>query len=139
LAIPEPSNSESISDLVLAQRLRAAIALCSNDELLLRRGSWLAVRCLIGIGSESLLLVIDRGKLSLSDRLPPLASWDFAIRGTAQAWAKFWQHPPPPGWHDLLALSKRGEMRLGGHLQPLMTHLQYFKDLLALPRGGGES
>ena len=30
--------------------------------------------------------------------------------------------------------SKRGEMRIEGNLQPFMAHLQYFKDLLCLPR-----
>jgi hypothetical protein len=46
---------------------------------------------------------------------------------------------PRPGWHDLLALTKRKEATLEGDLHPFMTHLQYFKDLLALPRhhGGG--
>ena len=41
---------------------------------------------------------------------------------------------PKPGFHDLLALTKRGEAVLEGELHPVMTHLQYFKDLLALPR-----
>jgi hypothetical protein len=81
--------------------------------------------------------VIDHGELSLRHRLPPLFSWDFAIRGTTRAWAEFWQRTPAPGWHDLLALSKRGEVRMEGNLHPLMANLQYFKDLLAMPRDGG--
>jgi len=36
--------------------------------------------------------------------------------------------------HDLLALTKRGEAIIEGELHPFMIHLQYFKDLLALPR-----
>jgi hypothetical protein len=44
---------------------------------------------------------------------------------------------PPPGWHDLFALSKKGVMVLEGDLQPLMANLQYVKDLLALPRRAG--
>jgi hypothetical protein len=31
-------------------------------------------------------------------------------------------------------LTKRGEGVLEGDLHPFMAHLQYFKDLLALPR-----
>jgi len=31
-------------------------------------------------------------------------------------------------------LTKRGEATLEGDLHPFMAHLQYFKDLLALPR-----
>ena len=41
---------------------------------------------------------------------------------------------PEPGWHDLLALTKRGAARIDGDLQPLLANLQYFKDLLATPR-----
>ena len=50
------------------------------------------------------------------------------------AWAEYWQPAPRPGWHDLLALTKRREAMLEGDLHPFMAHLQYFKDVLALPR-----
>jgi len=59
------------------------------------------------------------------------------VRGSAQGWAALWQDPPPPGWHDIFALTKRGEMALEGNLHPLMANLQYFKDVVALPRKGG--
>ena len=42
---------------------------------------------------------------------------------------------PAPGWHDLFALTKRGAASMDGDLRPLLQNLQYFKDLLALPRG----
>jgi hypothetical protein len=48
--------------------------------------------------------------------------------------AEYWQAAPRPGFHDLLALTKRGEAMLEGDLHPFMTNLQYFKDVLALPR-----
>jgi hypothetical protein len=48
--------------------------------------------------------------------------------------AQHWQPMPRPGWHDLLALTKRGEAVLEGDLHPFMSNLQYFKDVLALPR-----
>jgi hypothetical protein len=63
-----------------------------------------------------------------------MGSWVFAVRGSAQAWAALWQDPPPPGWHDIFALIKRGEMSLEGNLHPLMANLQYFKDMIASPR-----
>lgn len=44
---------------------------------------------------------------------------------------------PKPGWHDLFALCKRGAMRIEGGLHPFMANLQYFKDLVALPREQG--
>jgi len=63
-----------------------------------------------------------------------LQSWDFAVKGTAEGWDKFWLATPPPGWHDLLALNKRGAFTIEGHLHPFMAHLQFIKDLLASPR-----
>ena len=63
-----------------------------------------------------------------------LQSWDFAVKGSAEGWSQFWLATPPAGWHDLLALNKRGAFTIEGHLHPLMAHLQYIKDLLASPR-----
>ena len=63
-----------------------------------------------------------------------MRSWRFSYRASAAAWAEYWQARPRPGWHDLLALTKRGEAVLEGDLHPFMAHLQYFKDVLALPR-----
>ncbi len=124
----------STDDAQLVSKLRAAILAHAGEEAWRERGRWLQVRVLIGVGQVSLLLNFEQGLIREHGQLPPLTAWDFAIRGSGQAWAQFWRHPPPPGWHDLLALSKRGEMRLEGNLQPFMANLQYFKDLLALPR-----
>ena len=44
---------------------------------------------------------------------------------------------PAAGWHDLFALSKRGELVMEGDLQPLIANLQYIKDVLAMPRHMG--
>ena len=63
-----------------------------------------------------------------------MPSWRFGYTASRQAWIEYWCPEPKPGWHDLLALTKRGEANLVGDLYPFMTHLQYFKDLLALPR-----
>lgn len=131
------STNESQADYALAQRLRDSILARATDEAWLQRGRWLTAHCLIGVGAATVLLNVHRGRLSLQDRLPPLTAWDFAVRGSAEAWRNFWLDPPPPGWHDLLALSKRGELQLEGNLQPFMANLQYFKDLLASPRATG--
>ena len=57
-----------------------------------------------------------------------------AATASPAAWAGYWQAVPRPGYHDLLALTKRGEAMLEGELHPFIAHLQYFKDVLALPR-----
>jgi hypothetical protein len=80
--------------------------------------------------------LIARGRfLDCECRLGPLDQpFHVSIRASAAAWAEHWKPAPRPGWHDLLALTKRGEAVLEGDLHPFMAHLQYFKDLLALPR-----
>ena len=63
-----------------------------------------------------------------------MRSTAFSIRATDEAWQQHWQPVPAPGWHDLFALTKRGAASIEGDLRPLLQNLQYFKDLLALPR-----
>jgi hypothetical protein len=63
-----------------------------------------------------------------------MANWAFAVRAEADVWEHFWSPLPPAPYHDIFALMKSGKMRIEGDLKPLMTHLMYFKLLLALPR-----
>jgi len=133
------SSGQAQQDRILADRLRQAIASTfASDSDLLRRGWLVDTCCLIEIGAEQLVLTIRNGRPTVADRVPLLGSWDFAIRAGAEAWSALWQPVPKAGWHDLFALTKRGAMRIEGSLQPFMAHLQYFKDLVTLPREGGQ-
>lgn len=118
----------------LLERLRAGLARAALDADLRRRGRWINARCLLAVDNQQVLLDIRQGAMNLMDHFAPLSNWDFALHGSVLAWEHHWQTPPPAGWHDLLALAKRGELRIEGNLQPFMANLQYFKDLLALPR-----
>lgn len=99
-----------------------------------RRGRWTSARMLVGIGDAQILVEVREGILMLQTEMPLLCSWDFCVRGTAHAWVSLWRAIPEPGRHDLFALTKRGELRVEGNLQPFMSSLQYFKDLLVMPR-----
>jgi len=110
----------------------------NSDRHLVWRGRNMSADCLVQIGTVPFLLRIEQGSVRECRKgLPLLCSWVFAVRGSTQGWAALWQDPPPPGWHDIFALTKRGEMTLEGNLQPLMANLQYFKDMVALPRKEG--
>jgi hypothetical protein len=109
--------------------------LLAADTDLVRRGAFFDARFQIGIGAIPFDVVVIAGNITQFERGPFLMRpWRFAVRATAEAWGRFWQPVPEPGWHDLFALTKRGHAALEGDLQPLMANLQYLKDLLALPR-----
>lgn len=118
-----------------AERFARLPELLSADADLRRRGRWLSVECRIDIGAEPFQLTLNNGDLAAIERGPRLMrSITFSIRGTDEAWRRHWQKVPEPGWHDLFALTKRGAASFDGDLRPLLQNLQYFKDLLALPR-----
>ena len=123
----------------LCARFERAVPRCVNaDDHFVWRGRNLTADCLLQIGTVSYLLRFEQGIIKECKKgLSLMSSWDFAVRGSARAWEALWHDPPKPGWHDLFALTKRGEMTIEGNLHPLMAHLQYFKDMIALPRKGG--
>src|ERR1700722_4499279 len=109
--------------------------LVDADPDLVRRGAFFNARFQVGIGKIPFDIVLLAGRVTSFERGPfVMRSWQFAIRGNAEAWGRWWQPVPEPGWHDLFAMTKRGDMVLDGDLQPLMANLQYLKDLLVLPR-----
>ena len=55
----------------------------------------------------------------------------------SQEWQKFWSRRPPPGSNDLMALIKRRVLKAEGNLQIFMSHLRYFKEVLAKLRAEG--
>ena len=118
-----------------ADRFARLPGLLAADSDLRRRGSWLNADCRIDIGVEPFYLTLREGVLTDFARGPRLLrSVAFSISGTEQAWQHHWRSMPEPGWHDIFALTKRGVTSIQGDLRPLLQNLQYFKDLLALPR-----
>ena len=121
--------------MTAADRFARLPDLLAADTELRRRGRWLTTDCRIDIGTEPFHLGIREGGLAMLERGPRLLrAIAFSIRGTDEAWQQHWRKVPEPGWHDLFALTKRGVASMEGDLRPLLQNLQYFKDLLALPR-----
>ena len=90
---------------------------------------------LLQFGDVAAIVRVRDGRVAqIIDERVPLKSWDFAVKGSEAGWDKFWETFPPPGWHDILALNKRREFSIEGNLHPLMSHLQFYKDLLACAR-----
>ena len=126
---------DEFDDGRLAAMFEETPRLLAADAVLQRRGAFCDARFQIGIGAIPFDVIVTAGSITTLERGPfVMRSWRFAVRGTAEAWGRLWQPVPAPGWHDLLALTKRGCAVLEGDLQPLMANLQYLKDVLTLPR-----
>jgi hypothetical protein len=130
-AVIEDAEAEHV-----ARVLAELPALVNGNVDLIRRGRFLTCDFELGIGAIVLAVRIENGRIASVARGPfLLKSWDFAIRMPADTWLKFLAPVPEPGWHDVMALTKRGAARIEGNLQPFMANLQYVKDVLAAPRG----
>ena len=101
----------------------------------LTRGRQASCDFLVEIGDTPFHAGVRNGRVESFERGPLLMrSWRFAIRSEAEAWEKFWRPVPPPEFHDIFALAKRGAFVIEGDWLPLMSSLLFYKGLLALPR-----
>ena len=129
------SSASNATDAAVIEAFAAIPALLDQTPALIVRGRFLDCECLLGPIARPFHASIRAGRIVDLTPAPVLMrSWRFAYRASPAAWMAYWQSEPRPGWHDLLALTKRGEALLEGDLHPFIAHLQYFKDLLALPR-----
>jgi len=128
-------SDTQLAENAIANRFAELPRLLDLDRDLIRRGAFFDGRFKVEIGSVPFDIRLDAGRIVAFERGPfVMRGWSFAISGSLRAWEQYWRPVPAPGWHDLFALRKRGEMTIEGELQPVMAHLQYLKDLLALPR-----
>ena len=103
---------------------------------LVRRGQYLDTTFLLQVGSESWLVTVEKGQIaSIKREGLPIVPHAFALRASREAWTEFWQRVPKPGFHDLIALTKFRHLKVDGDIKVFMTHLRYFKDVLASLRG----
>ncbi|MGQ0652485.1 MAG: hypothetical protein ACT4P4_09490 [Betaproteobacteria bacterium] len=110
-------------------------AIVNADPALQRWGRGLNETFMVAVGDEQYLLKIDSGKIASVEKGPFVQrSWRFAIRAKRECWERYWQKTPEPGWHDLFALLRRGDVAFEGDQRVLMAYLLYIKLLLAAPR-----
>jgi len=107
-------------------------ALVNADPAIVRWGRHMNETFMIQVGEAQYLVTVAAGRVEKVERGPfVMRPWRFAIRASAEHWEKFWRDPPPPGWHDLFALLRRGEVAFEGDQRVLMAYLLYLKLALA--------
>lgn len=90
-------------------------ALANRDAALLRWGRHMNDTFMVEVGDTQYLVTVRKGQIqSIEKEKLVMRSWRFAIRAPRECWKKHWQNPPPPGWHDLFALLRRGEVAFEG-------------------------
>ena len=78
------------------------------------------------------LVNIEKGIVKNVEEGPfVMPSYVFKLTAPKNEWLKFLQHTPQPGSHDIIAMLRRKVLKFEGDLHPLMSHLLYFKLLLA--------
>ena len=134
-ALERMISATNATDAAVIQAFAGIPALLDQTPALIARGRFLDCECLLGPTEDPFHASIRQGRIIDLTPAPVLMrSWRFSYRASPAAWAEHWQAAPRPGFHDLLALTKRGEAMLEGDLHPFIANLQYFKDVLALPR-----
>jgi hypothetical protein len=132
---PDRPSGSGAAETHLGALCEQLPALVNGDADLVRRGAGLDLVFRLGIGDVPYYVAIAGGRIAAVERGPlMMRSCRFAISASTEAWARFWDPVPAPGWHDLFALTKRGVAQIEGDFHPLMAHLQYVKDVLAAPR-----
>ena len=112
----------------LAQKVNA-------DARLVWRGRHLSTSFLLQVEQTEYVIRLVDGRVASVKKGPfPMGDWVFALRASATTWLEFLQSVPRPGFHDLMAMLKLKHLKIEGDLYPLMSHLLYFKDLLASVR-----
>lgn len=110
--------------------------LVNGREPLVRRGRFFSSEFLVEADAVAVHVKVNEGRIEAVEKGPfRMRAWRFAIRADADAWLRFWEPVPAPGYHDLIAMTRLGVARLEGDLQPLMANLRYIKEVLASPRG----
>ena len=109
--------------------------LVNENPAVISRGRFVSTEIQIVVGEDEYRLRIEGGRIAGVERGPFLMRpLSISIRASAEAWGKFWQLYPPPGYHDIFAMAKSGEAEVTGDWRLLMQNLRYFKDLLEAPR-----
>lgn len=102
---------------------------------LVQHARHLNTRFLLVAGPASFRIEISQGKISKVQPGPfTMGEWEFSIQADEETWQKFWLPMPPPGFHDILALSKAKRLAIQGNIYPFMSNLLYFKEMLATIR-----
>ena len=119
-------------EVALIERLAELV---NGNAALVRRGRYVSLAFLWGIGGDDHIVEIAEGRVvGVTKRALATNSGRFTVRAPAEVWAEFWRPLPKRNHHDLFSMLSVSLAEIDGDVVPLMQNLRYFKDLLAAPR-----
>lgn len=120
----------------MAIGIDALPARVAQDKALARWGRALDATVLLDLGGDLTLLTVRDGQIVALDHGPfAMPRWDLAVRVGAEGLRHLLADSPPPGWRDLMALRRQGQLQVDGDTTRFFQHLFWFKGLFALLRG----
>ena len=109
--------------------------LVNGNPSVVFRGRLVTTEVQILVGKDEYRIKIEEGRIAGVEEGPFLMRpCSITVRASTEAWGKFWQLYPPPGYQDIFAMTKKGEAEVSGDFRLLMQNLRYFKELLEAPR-----
>ena len=107
----------------------------NGDPAIVRWGREMNETFMLEMGETQYLVTVRAGRIEKVEKGPfVMRTWSFAIRAKRECWEQFFRSPPVPGWHDLFALLRRGDVKFEGDQRVLMAYLLYIKLALAALR-----
>ena len=107
----------------------------NGNAAIVRWGRELNETFMLEVGETQYLVTVRGGRIERVEKGPfVMREWRFAIRAKRECWDEFWRSPPKPGWHDLFALLRRGDVKFEGDQRVMMAYLLYLKLALAALR-----
>ena len=132
--ITNVADGDALKERAL-KALQSLPELASGNDILAHAGRYVSLEFLVSIGGHPCFVTVDEGRVvKVETDAQKMRASTFTIAAEPDAWDRFWQAMPAPGWNDLFAMNKRGNATIEGNLLPFMQNLQFFKDVMALPR-----
>ncbi len=101
------------------------------DPVLACQGAGSSFRLLLGWGDDQYLITVHEAVITNVKSGPfVMPQCDFALTGSADAWARFASANPAPGEQDILAFFRSREILLTGDTRKFYAHLMCLKLML---------
>ena len=100
----------------------------NSDAAIVRWGRHMNATFMLEADEAQYLVHVRAGKIESVEKGPfVMRPWAFAIRAKRECWERFLRKTPQPGWHDLFALLRRGDVKFEGDQRVLWAYLLYIK------------